>query len=271
MDILLFKIALGGYFICTVGYATSLIIRRVLLARVSTWILLFAFIAHSMFLLLHSLRYGTMLAINVRDALSLSAWALSGVYLAFQLQTKTRVLGALVSPLALILMIVAATGLGGSPLVPAKLQGGLVAVHVAAALIGEVLLALASLAGVMYLVQDGFIKKRRTSGLSRMLPSLRDMDRINHLSLLWGFPLFTVGVIAGSLWAGIVWGSRWQWDPKQVWTLLVWLVYAWLLHQRLAIGWKGHKAALFSIVALVVLAAAFAIESLLFSTIHNFV
>jgi len=89
--------------------------------------------------------------------------------------------------------------------------------------------------------------------MSRLLPPLGDLDRINHLCLLAGVLLLTLGVLAGSLWARIVWGSHWQWDPKQVWTLLVWGSYAFLLHQRLAIGWRGRTAARWSLALFVIL------------------
>ena len=115
-----------------------------------------------------------------------------------------------------------------------------------AADLGEALFAVASCAGLMYLIQDDMIKKKKTGSLIRLFPSLRDLDRINHLCLVWGFPLLTLGVLAGSLWARIVWGSHWQWDSKQVWTLLAWGSYGFLLHQRLAIGWQGRRAARWS-------------------------
>ena len=85
-----------------------------------------------------------------------------------------------------------------------------------------------------------------------------------------GFPLLTLGILAGSIWARTVWGSHWQWDPKQIWTIMAWFLYASLLHQRLAIGWRGHKAAWFSIIAfafllLCVVAVSFS------TTLHRFV
>jgi ABC-type transport system involved in cytochrome c biogenesis permease subunit len=123
----------------------------------------------------------------------------------------------------------------------------------------------------MYLIQDGFVRHRRLTKFGRLLTPLQDLDRISDLSLLWGFPLLTLGTIAGALWARTVWGSPWIWDPKQVWTLAAWTLYAVVLHQRLAIGWNGRKAALMSVGAFCVLLVAFIGMSMFFTTVHRFV
>ena len=136
---------------------------------------------------------------------------------------------------------------------------------------GEALFAVASCAGLMYLIQDDMLKRKKTGSLIRLFPSLRDLDRINHLCLSWGFPLLTLGILAGSLWARIVWGRHWQWDPKQVWTLLAWVCYAFLLHQRLAIGWRGRKAALWSLMVLSFLVILLTLGKLFIPSVHPFV
>jgi ABC-type transport system involved in cytochrome c biogenesis permease subunit len=167
-------------------------------------------------------------------------------------------------------MIVASVGLEGSVSLPDILKGGLVTAHITLSVAGEALFALASCAGAMYLIQDRLIKYKTIGSFSRLLPSLKDLDKINYICLLWGFPLLTLGVLAGSIWARTVWGSHWQWDPKQIWTLTAWLLYALLLHQRLAIGWKGHRVALFSLLAFILLLIGFIVEKLFFTTVHNF-
>jgi cytochrome c-type biogenesis protein CcsB len=271
MDILSFKVAMAIYFISALGYLTSLYVRRVLVAKIATWVFTLAVINHTIFFVFRYLETGQLPVTSLHEALSFFAWAMSGVYLAFQFKTKTRVLGALVSPLAFLLMILASVGLGGQVFIPLVLQSNLVPVHVVLAVMGEALFALASCAGAMYLIQEGLIKHKRVSSLSRVLPSLTDLDRINHISLLWGFPLLTLGILVGSIWARTVWGSHWQWDPKQVWTLTAWIFYALILHQRIAIGWKGHKAALFSLLAFGILLASFIIVTLFFVTAHTFI
>ena len=271
MDILSFKAALVIYFISALLYLTSLYARRVLVAKMATWVFAVAFINHTIFFMFRYAQTGQLPIISLHETLSFFVWAMSGVYLAFQLKTKTRVLGAIVSPLASLIMILASAGLGGHVSIPEALRGSLVPVHVMLSVIGEALFAIASCAGAMYLLQERLIKNKKVSSFRKILPSLTDLDRINHISLLWGFPLLTLGILVGSMWARTVWGSLWQWDPKQVWTLVAWIFYALILHQRLAIGWKGHKAALFSLLALGILLASLFAVNLFFITAHNFI
>jgi len=271
MDILSYKVALIIYLLSTVGYITSLLTRRVLVARVSTWFLVLAFTIHTVSLMFRSIKTGHSPVIGFPETLSFFAWVMTATYLALQWKTETRVLGAFVSPLVFLIVICASIRLGGDVSLPAILQGGLVPLHVILSVTGEALFVLAFCAGVMYLTQESFIKNRKVKSFSRLLPSLRDLDKINHLCLLWGFPLLTMGILVGAIWARTVWGSHWQWDPKQVWTLLAWLSYAILLHQRLALGWKGQKPALLSICAFSFLLASFVIVGLFFTTVHSFI
>ncbi len=270
MDLLFFKLAIAAYLISTLGYIASLLVKRVLIAKVSTWILFTAFTLHTAFYLTQLILTQALSVKNFPEALSFFAWILCGIYLILQLKTKTRVLGSFISPVAFLLMIGASARIEGPDFMPEALKGGLVTLHVTLSIAGEALFALASCAGAMYLIQNRLIKRKSISGFSRLLPSLKELDNINHICLLWGFPLLTLGVLIGSIWARTVWGSHWQWDPKQIWTLAAWLLYAVLLHQRLALGWKGRRVALFSLLAFVILLVGFFLEKLFFSTLHNF-
>jgi cytochrome c-type biogenesis protein CcsB len=270
MDTVFFKAALVAYLAATVGYLVSLVVKRVVLAKASTWILGLAVALHTVHFLFVFNERGVNVAVNLFEAMSFFAWIVAGAYLAFQIRTKTRVLGAIVAPFAVLLMMLASLSLEGTLAIPDALQGRLVPIHVTLSIIGEGLFALASLAGIMYCIQDRQIRKRRMGALARYLPSLGDLDNINHVGLLWGFPILTLGLIVGSLWARTAWGgSNWATDPKTIWSFAAWCFYAFLLHQRLAIGWKGKKIAVLSIVALMVLISAFIGVSFV-SSVHKF-
>jgi cytochrome c-type biogenesis protein CcsB len=271
MDTLFFKAALVAYLAATVAYLVSLVARRVVLATVATWILGLAVALHTVHFVFVYTERGVNVAVNLFEAMSFFAWIVSGAYLVVQLRTRTRVLGAIVSPFAVLLMMLSSLGLEGTLVIPDALQGRLVPIHVTLSIIGEGLFALASLAGIMYCIQDRQIRQRKMGALARYLPSLGDLDNINHAGLLWGFPILTLGLIVGSLWARTAWsGSNWPMDPKTIWSFAVWFFYAFLLHQRLAIGWKGKKIAVLSIVALVVMISAFIGVSLL-SSVHKYI
>ena len=98
----------------------------------------------------------------------------------------------------------------------------------------------------------------------------RVLDNINQYALVSGFPFLTVGMMTGSIYAQYALGAYWQWDPKEVWSLITWLFYAALLHERLAAGWRGRKAAVMSIVCFCILLFTFAGASLWMGGYHSF-
>ncbi|NLN60717.1 MAG: cytochrome c biogenesis protein CcsA [Deltaproteobacteria bacterium] len=270
MEKLLLEMALISYFISTTGYVGSLIIQRIFLAKIATWLLAVAFCFHTATLFSQYFVTGQGSVTSLYGWASLFAWAIAGPYLFFQIRTKTRILGAIVSPLTCLLVLAASQLMHGGVLLPENLKGPLVMIHVILSVTGEALFVLVALAGMLYLIQDRQIKNRRLGAVTRILPPLKDLDRINHYGLLLGFPVLTFGLLSGAAWAGEVWGSHWQWDPKLIWALLFWLCFAFILHQRLAIGWSGHKAALLSVTFLLGLLASLTFITLGFSTIHSF-
>ena len=267
---LLFKTALSIYGLSTLGYLVSLLLQRRWLVQLSTAVLILALLLHAGSFAARYAETGSPPLLGIYDTLSFLAWIIAAAYLALQLVTQTQFLGAFVSPLALLLLLLASPGTIARVSVAPILRGSLVVVHAALTVAGEGLFLLASLAGAIYLVQDSLLKRRKHGPFSSLFPSLQDLDRCNHVCLLWGFPLLTLGTLAGAVWARVVWGSHWQWDPTQTWTLLVWLSYAALLHQRLAIGWRGHKAAVYSLAALVVLLLSLVVCRSVLPSAHSF-
>ncbi len=121
------------------------------------------------------------------------------------------------------------------PLVPALQHSWLLTAHVAVAVIAYGAFAVGFAAAIIYLF------RRKSSG---SFPKAEALDDVSYLSVKIGFPFMTLVIVLGALWADVAWGRYWGWDPKETWSLVTWLLYAALLHQRLAIGWKGRKAAI---------------------------
>jgi cytochrome c-type biogenesis protein CcsB len=87
----------------------------------------------------------------------------------------------------------------------------------------------------------------RREDLEKLLPSAQDLDRITYKTIGIAFPLLTLMIAAGAYWANRTWGSYWNWDPKETWAAITWLVYAGYLHMRVTRGWRGRRAAYFAI------------------------
>ncbi len=87
----------------------------------------------------------------------------------------------------------------------------------------------------------------RRHDLERLLPDANSLDRITYKTICIAFPLLTLMIAAGAYWANQTWGSYWNWDPKETWAAITWLVYAGYLHMRITRGWRGRRAAYFAI------------------------
>jgi cytochrome c-type biogenesis protein CcsB len=96
------------------------------------------------------------------------------------------------------------------------------------------------------------------------------LDDINHKLINIGFPFLTMAIITGSLWAENTWGRYWRWDPKEVWSLITWFVYAVVFHLRLTAGWRQKRAALLSIIGFIVVLFTFFGVNLLLKSVHTF-
>lgn len=115
------------------------------------------------------------------------------------------------------------------------------AIHVTVATLSVGLFAIAATASALYLAKDAFQRSGRTSVLDRFPPA-KSIERLSYGLHIVAFPLWTFTLIAGAIWARQAWGSYWNWDPKEVWTFVIWVVYAAYLHARATSGWSRQAA-----------------------------
>ncbi len=133
-------------------------------------------------------------------------------------------------------------------LVPA-LQSYWIAIHVTAMIVACGLFIFGAVVTVLYLLADrsqqrlAAGKPSWSAGIFEHLPRPVILDRLSYRSVLFGFPVWTFGVIAGAIWADHAWGRYWGWDPKETWSFITWVVYAMYLHARATAGWRGRRAA----------------------------
>ena len=270
ISLLLFKITLLVYFAATIAALVGVISRKERFNSSAKWLLIGGFATHCLTLGSRWVAAGITPVASLHESVSFFAWALVICYLLFDLRYRTAMLGAFVAPLALVLMIIGST-------VPQKVQplnpmldSWWFPVHVTLAFLGHAVFAIAALAGIMYLLQERMLKSKTFSGLFYRLPSLNTLDSINYKCLTFGFPLMTMGIISGAIWANSAWGGYWRWDPKETWALISWFLYAALLHGRLTVGWRGRRAAIFAIIGFCFLLFTFFGVNLFLSGEHGF-
>jgi cytochrome c-type biogenesis protein CcsB len=268
--LLLSNITTLTYLVASLLYLVAMIGKRQQMGSIGRWVLLGGIVLHAAsFAVRHSLAQGTPVT-NLHESLSFFAWCVILLFLLLDLRFRLSVMGAFAAPLAFLLMIASALAPDVVVQLNPLLKSWLFPVHITFAFLGNAAFALAFGAGVMYLVQNRMLKSKRFTGIYQLLPSLDTLDKVNYTCLSVGFPLMTLGLISGAFWANTAWGSYWSWDPKETWALITWFLYAALLHGRLAVGWRGRKAAIFSIIAFMFLLFTFLGVNVLFGGYHTF-
>jgi len=270
MNLIFYYITGVFYGLGTMSHLAYVVSSRRLFYRIGQGALSAGFVFHTMTLIIRYHEGGYLPLTNLYESVSFFAWAILLVHLVIDYRYGIAVLGAFVSPIVLTLVVIGvALPKRIIPLHPALMSYWL-PIHAICAFLGDAVFALTCCVGIMYLIQEHQIKSKKTTGLMRRLPSLEVLDEVNYRSLTVGFPLMTVGIVTGSVWASYAWGSYWSWDPKETWSLVTWILYAVLLHQRLAMGWRGKKAALMAIIGFVSVLFTFLGVNLVLEGLHSY-
>lgn len=244
MDVTLLKVAALIYLGASASFIVYLFFLRDTVSRLSPLILACGFAVHSAALGVHFFQTGYPNVTQFREALSLYSWLMVAGFLLVQVKYRLTILGSIIAPLALLMTLAAFAFGTGSEELPPGLKSYWLPVHVTLAFLGNAAFALAFGVSLIYLLQEYYLKHKKKTLLMKRFPSLEALDRLNYVLLVWGFPLMTLGIISGSLWAGIHWGDYWSWDPRQISSGIAWLFYGALLHGRITAGLRGKKAAL---------------------------
>jgi cytochrome c-type biogenesis protein CcsB len=266
----LIYLTLLAYFGATGLWLGFFLAQRENLCLGGVWLLGTGLVFHTLELISRTWAAGYLPVATFGQALLVSAWALVAAFLFLYWRFPIKVLGALTAPLAALMVSGTLILHPEHGAVSPMLQSLWLTFHIILALLGNAALTLAFLGGIFYLVQERQLKQKKFGFFYRRLPSLEQLDGLNYWCLTIGFPLLTAGIISGSLYAQYTLGSFWNWDPKEILTLIAWLIYAVLLHERLTVGWRGRRAALLAICGFLVLVATFVGANLWFGGYHSF-
>ncbi|MCX8070575.1 MAG: c-type cytochrome biogenesis protein CcsB [Thermodesulfovibrionales bacterium] len=229
-----------------------------------------AFLIHTFSIVIRYHDIGTIPITNMHESSSFFAWAIFVIYWYLYFRFRFIVLGTFILPIVVLLMFASSLLYTEIKGVRPELQSYWLIIHTLSAFTGNASFAVAAGIGVMYQLQERFLKKKKTTGLFNKLPSVQILDEINYRLITIGFPLHTLAIISGALWSENTFGIYWRWDPKEVWALISWLIYATILHLRLVKGWRGRKSAMLSIIGFFAVLFTFFGVNLLMESFHNF-
>lgn len=145
---------------------------------------------------------------------------------------------------------------GGQPHA-ASLKSSWLIIHVLFAQLAFGAYLVASGMGLLYILKENKQRKGLASAFYSRLPELPLIDEMMFKFVVLGFIADAIMIGAGSIWAKDLWGSYWNWDPVEVWSLLSWLVYGLTIHLRVTLGWKGRRLAWIFIFAIIGIIIAF--------------
>ncbi len=186
---------------------------------------------------------------NLYESLLFLSWCLLFILKLIESKTNSKIIGAVILPIILLIISFATLVLpkpmqSSSPLVP-SLQSNWLMMHVSMMMFSYSILILGSLLSILMLV---LIKTKNSHLTSNSLVTnqnlIINLDNWSYRTIGLGFPLLTIGIISGAVWANEAWGSYWSWDPKETWALITWLIFAAYIHARLSKGWSGEKVAI---------------------------
>jgi len=270
MNRILFGITLFFYFLSAFHYMLYLINQRESIGKVCQITTIAAFGFHTLSLIYQTVSSGHVPITNLRESLVFYAWAIVLIYLILEYMYKIRVMGAFIIPIAFISVIFSLSfPIVESPL-PEYFKSAWLGVHTTLAFLADAAFAIAFGVGIMYLIQQRQLKSKHPGAFYRRLPSLDVLDELNYKAVAIGFPLLTLAIVSGSIWANSAWGYYWGWEPKEIWALITWVVYAAYLHARLMSGWRGRKAAYMSIAGFMIVVFTFIGVTLLMPGRHGF-
>lgn len=213
---------------------------------------------------------------NMYEFCTTGAFLVAAIFLITLTRKDLRFVGSFVVGLVVIMLCAATVGFPTpvARLIPA-LQSYWLIVHVSIAVASSALFTITFAMSVLQLLQTSreaklLAGKADTARFLRLVPSALSLENLSYRLNAVAFVGWTFTLMAGAIWAEQAWGRYWGWDTKEVWTFVIWTVYAGYLHARATRGWTGTRAAWLSIAGYLCIVFNFTIVNIYFSGLHSY-
>ncbi|MCK4535675.1 MAG: cytochrome c biogenesis protein CcsA, partial [Desulfuromonadales bacterium] len=252
-DLNLFWVALAGYLLAGIVLALGLK-KGEPLAKKGVLVLWVALAIHTISLGLRWQAAGHLPGNDLYELNSVGGWLTVAIYLWIERQyPKARGLGVVVLMLTIGMMLYGVSRPHAIAPLSDEYQSGWFFVHILSAFYAYGCYVIATAAGLLFLVRH----YRKGDTFSERLPSQDLLENLNGRLIAYGFCGHAIMLASGSIWANSAWGRYWGWDPVETWSLITWLIYAFHLHARTFLHWKGHRLAWITVLALIAIVFTF--------------
>jgi ABC-type transport system involved in cytochrome c biogenesis permease subunit len=264
-----------GYLLAMLGYLAVFVERAGTAGKVVTPWTRALVVVHALYLVVAAIQFRHVPTANTWESLTFIAFAVTLVYLVLEWRQGDRSTGVFILAAALLFQTLSTAFVTHTREVPAILRSPMFAVHVTAALVGYVALAISAVYGVMYLIQYRQLKNKNAGLLFQRLPNLETLSRLNIGALGYGWLGLTVAIVAGAAWAGVLQaageleGSLLT-DPKFLLTAALWILYGLCLGGRFMLRWANRTLATVSVVGFALMLASSLTVTLLLRSFHDF-
>lgn len=259
-------VSLIAYLWGTLGHSGCLCFRKQGLGKLAFMGIIAGFCSHMVGLLLRTIASGHLPLTNLYESMAFFSWTIVLVYLIVDGRYKLKGLGifaSLLSSLTIGYALLLPSGYKEINLLMPALQSVWLEVHVITCFLGYAAFAIAFAGGITYLLKD-------LTWFGQRLPDEKLLDKLAYRIIAFGFFFLTLGIITGAIWANYAWGTYWDWDPKEVWALVTWLIYGLYLHSRLVSNWRGKRSAWLSIIGFIATIFTYLGVNLLMSGLHSY-
>lgn len=257
------------YALGTIAIVSGILSRTDWLKKLALWLFSLGIVAQTILIII---LWGTNFPTLTQPIYVLMlSWLLIFITLIIWVYMKYESLLLPLTPLSLCVFLFALLLRHAKTPLPPELSGIVFSIHIGAIFLSLSLAAIGFGAGILFLLQEHTIKnKTPIVGFRKDIPALSVLDKVNALTVMLGFPLFSIGIIFGCISARLAWGSLFFFDPKEIISIIVWGLYAWLFYQRFTLGWQGRKPAILTVWIFIICVFSLVVVNFFTKTYHNF-
>ncbi|MGB3373955.1 MAG: c-type cytochrome biogenesis protein CcsB [Microbacterium sp.] len=239
--------------------------------RIAFSLVVLGWMFHVAGVVLRGLAQGFVPWANMYEFSLISSALVGGVFIVIQRWQNLKFLGVYIA--GFILMTLGAGTVNYyvpvKPLPPA-LDSYWLIIHVIVASLGTALFAIGAGLAVTQLLQTRREAGKKSLALMKTLPDTTKLENLTYLTSVIGFVFWTFTLLAGSIWAERSWGRYWGWDTKEVWTFIIWIIYAGYIHARATRGWRGTRSAWLAITGFLAVIFNYAIVNVFIPGLHSY-